>query len=568
MSKNDVIILNSILMQKRTQFSDNIDEDLFFLQFAIDQTLKDKDLSNDDIVDGISDGGDDGGIDGLYLFLNNELFYEDILHERIKRSPNITAHIIQCKDTESFKEVVLDKQLSTINDLFDLNTDIESFTALYNYTILQKFSVFRKLCTELASKFPDLSIKFHYITKGDTNAIHPKIREKSIILKHNIQKYFPNAEVSYEFIGARELIDFARKEKTYTLQLNFLEQYISRSADNYIIISNVCDYYDFCTDEENQLRTYLFDSNVRDYLGDVEVNQDIRETLETRNNNIDFWWLNNGITIIASRASVTGKTINLDDVQIVNGLQTSTSIFNYLKVSLEEKREDETRSILVRIVVTSEPETRDKIIKATNFQSKIPDASLRATDRIHRNLEDFFLQNDWYYDRRKNYYKNIGKPSDRIISIPYLAQAMMTVLLKEPDNARARPTTLIKKDKDYEKVFNEGIAPKIYFYCAKSMKYIDLFLRSYPEIIKQYKTNFRFHILLTLMIKITNKKDYTTNDILKIIDNDILPSEIESSTDTTVDIADRYIIQTQSTLEITAKSKNFVPFLIKGIPLP
>src|SRR5262245_48700743 len=36
----------------------------------------------------------------------------------------------------------------------------------------------------------------------------------------------------------------------------------------------------------------------------------------------------------------------------------------------------------------------------------------------------FFETKALFYDRRKNYHKNLGRPKDRVISIPYLAQAV------------------------------------------------------------------------------------------------------------------------------------------------
>ena len=84
----------------------------------------------------------------------------------------------------------------------------------------------------------------------------------------------------------------------------------------------------------------------------------------------------------------------------------------------EVEKEDKERSVLIRIIVTEKAEERDRIIKATNFQTSIPPASLRATERLQRDIEEYFLHNGLYYDRRKNYYKNIGKPQDKIVSIP------------------------------------------------------------------------------------------------------------------------------------------------------
>jgi hypothetical protein len=123
--------------------------------------------------------------------------------------------------------------------------------------------------------------------------------------------------------------------------------------------------------------------------------------------------------VICSKASVTGKTFSLD-VQIVNGLQSSATIHDYLH-DAETNDPARTRGLLVRIIVTDDHRTRDKVIRATNRQTAVPAASLRATDQIQRDLETYFLSEDWYYERRKNYYRNHGKTPARTVSIPYLA---------------------------------------------------------------------------------------------------------------------------------------------------
>ena len=40
------------------------------------------------------------------------------------------------------------------------------------------------------------------------------------------------------------------------------------------------------------------------------------------------------------------------------------------------------KSVLVKILIISKDESRDKIIKATNFQTAIPTASLKATEKF------------------------------------------------------------------------------------------------------------------------------------------------------------------------------------------
>ena len=86
------------------------------------------------------------------------------------------------------------------------------------------------------------------------------------------------------FWGSRELLDASRIEKSYTLQLNFLENYLSRGANNYVVLASLENYYQFITDDQENLRRYVFESNVRDYQGNVEVNKDIKETLASDDN--------------------------------------------------------------------------------------------------------------------------------------------------------------------------------------------------------------------------------------------------------------------------------------------
>jgi len=236
------------------------------------------------------------------------------------------------------------------------------------------------------------------------------------------------------------------------------------------------DYLHFLTDDSGRLRKHIFDWNVRDYQGGVEVNKEIEQSLADPDA-AEFWWLNNGVTIICSQTSIVGKTYSLEDVQIVNGLQTSHTLFR----TLTDREEDDpvfTRSVLVRILVTDDPKTRDAVIRATNRQTSVPAASLRATDEIQRAIEAYFLGKQWYYDRRKNYYRNIGKNPDRIVGIPLLAQAVMAMGLSQPNNSRARPSSLLKRDEDYSRIFSHDVALPTYLWLAEAQKTIDAFLVS------------------------------------------------------------------------------------------
>lgn len=153
--------------------------------------------------------------------------------------------------------------------------------------------------------------------------MHPAVVEKGKGLREAFEELLSGCNAEVRFLGAKELLEEARKNPSHTLSLRFVESAISVES-SYIVLANLYDYFDFVTDD-GSLRKYIFESNVRDFQGNVEVNNDIKTSLE-QPDAPEFWWLNNGVTIIASKASISGKVLALDDVQIVNGLQTSVRI--------------------------------------------------------------------------------------------------------------------------------------------------------------------------------------------------------------------------------------------------
>ncbi len=277
------------------------------------------------------------------------------------------------------------------------------------------------------------------------------------------------------------------------------ESPISTDDGGYIAIVPIKNYYNFLADTNGNLIKYFFDANIRDYQGKVEVNKAINQTLVDKTSDEDFWWLNNGITITSSQATVASKRLHIEDPQIVNGLQTSHEIYKYFSQNLEDNDE---RNVLIRIVTPRSESSRLKIIKATNSQTNIPPASLRATDPIHRNIEDYLYSNGYYYDRRKNYHKNQGKPTRKIISISYMAQVVMSILLKKPDFARARPSTLIKNEVEYKRIFADDMPLKVYLNAAEIQDLVKLTLKDYePKQDRSTMTDIRFYVMLSFVGK-------------------------------------------------------------------
>jgi len=246
------------------------------------------------------------------------------------------------------------------------------------------------------------------------------------------------------------------------------------------------------------------------------VNEDIQRTLLSPGRE-DFWWLNNGITIVASKATQSGKTLTLEDPQIVNGLQTSTEVFNYYRNS---KNDANGRNLLVRVIVPTQSESRDRIIKATNSQTYIPPASLRATDKVQRDIEEFLRPFGLFYDRRKNFYKNEGQPLDRIVGISAMAQAVMAVALQRPDTARARPSSLLKNDADYDTVFSDSNPLDLYRVCIVLVRRVEQYQHSLETLSPKDRNNLRFYVAMHLAAILSNHPNPDLNEIVSIdLDN-------------------------------------------------
>ena len=134
-----------------------------------------------------------------------------------------------------------------------------------------------------------------------------------------------------------------------------------------MVLAKLIDYYDFIIDSDENLNRRIFDSNVRDYLGLNPVNADIMKSLAD-SDNPEFWWFNNGITIIGTQAHIVGNAISIENAQIVNGLQTSESIFNHFS---DVGQKDDKRSVLIKIIITNDLNVRNAIIYATNNQTNV-----------------------------------------------------------------------------------------------------------------------------------------------------------------------------------------------------
>lgn len=536
MAKNDVILIDNILKDRISEGNPSADKGEVFEFLSAEQVLKDFDLKEDEILSGIVDGKDDGGIDSFYIFINGVLLSDLDSFPWPKKGCEITLYIITSKHHDTFEQGVLNNQCATVQEFFDLSKGNSELTGEYNEDLLLKRRHFIDAYKKTASILDKLTVNFFYVSRGDSSIVGENIKARADQITLSIKGLFSNCDVTYSFVGSSELLALYRKKPEYELELKH-SGIISYSQECFIVLSNLKDYFDFITDESHKLRKYLFDSNVRDYMGLNAVNEDILSSLQK--NDADFWWLNNGITVLARHTVNIGNALRIQDVQIVNGLQTSQTIFEYFS---QNPSGEDNRSVMIKIISQNDAEIRDRIIRSTNNQTAIESKSLFATEKLQRDIEDIMKQHGLYYERRVNFYKNQEVDPSLIYDIMGLGAGYLGLVVRVPERAASFKQKYLRDPVKYDLLFNHGSPLEIWPFIGKLLKRIDKYLlasiKSGTSSTEKMIKRSRYVAGIIVLGRVTGTYNYSVPQLLKIKDTEISDAIIK---DTAEYVVKKYI---------------------------
>lgn len=129
----------------------------------------------------------------------------------------------------------------------------------------------------------------------------------------------------------------------------------------------------------------LFARNLRSLLGDTDVNTEIRLTLQESPDN--FWYFNNGITIIANKITKTMAggggtdfgTFHCENISVVNGAQTVSTIGRYCAKAPEKVDQ---ALVLLRVISLEKADSQLQvsITKTNNRQNRIDNRDFVTLD--------------------------------------------------------------------------------------------------------------------------------------------------------------------------------------------
>lgn len=197
--------------------------------------------------------------------------------------------------------------------------------------------------------------------------------------------------------------NFYTKNKGTALHINRESYNLPNLIDAKYILTPVSVIYDIVK-QAKEYHYPLFAENIREYLGNKGINSRIAKTLQDKNDRANFFYYNNGITVICdeitteqSRKIEYGKCFVAHNPQIVNGCQTVNSIYEVLHKYPESAVEEEFIDTFVMVkllVLDADNEQHIKlyndIVRCNNSQNAIKDKDFAANQKLFLNLQKEF----------------------------------------------------------------------------------------------------------------------------------------------------------------------------------
>ena len=573
----------------QTTFPEVIDGDEFkvpnqnlgrpFEFFSIERYMSQFNINSQDLDAGMigqSDSGKDGGIDGCYLVYDGSVIPrdEDMEYQKSTEKRELKLILIQSKYREGVTENAINKLHSAYRMIIqgkdpqklrefrncDYSDDLLDFIEFFHKELLQTQNFTFTLEMVLASG------------KVLPEDLDDSMNQKAQNILKTVQADFGKENSKFTFVIA-DACKLNSLEQKISLQLNLqLNQLID--SNGYIGLCSLSDFYNFIS-LDDRFRDDLFSMNVRDFQNNTEINRGIKKTLTEKlqdsspegkqNTNDDFWWFNNGITIVCDEINPkSNRLLSMKNPQIVNGMQTSRTIHDVFHDN-PQLSNSKTKQILIRII-QADLFKRDQIIRATNSQNAIDNVVLSATDPQQINIEKYLNSKGWYYERRKNEYKNKGNINrKKIKQVKELAQ-ITYAMLGHPNTAWSAPASIFRDKENansiYKKVFPDTISNDLY----------DIILRIDESIVQQLnqqessKKSWRFALDSLIVSRKLGHAPKDLNEMLRrktelaVEENDI--SNGISEIETLLDIELARLSDKTTSVPSILKSKEFTDKLL------
>lgn len=342
---------------------------------------EDEELIEDKIID-----YNDMGVDAYEIYEDTKELYL-IQNKYYNDSSKLSAEYVK-------NDFLLRPITALENGTYRKSVEVQDFFSKYKNH--DDFTVYLQIYVTNNNRCEDAE---EYVKKFNTG--HPKYRASIFYLDDIKEKYYGDIKQNKQSLE----VQIHSVNKGTILNINTDDYKLENVLDAKYVFTPVSSIFRLYRDsiEKNYP---IFDMNIREYLGNKGVNKKIYETLLDPENRKNFFYYNNGITMICDKMSSVetrsfGNNINavfnVKNPQIVNGCQTVNSIYEALKNvdprELEQNYKD-TFVMLKILQINRENEYEEilykNIVTYNNSQNSIDEKTFVANNSTFNRLKTEF----------------------------------------------------------------------------------------------------------------------------------------------------------------------------------
>lgn len=406
-------------------------------------------LDENDFTEMIVDGRYDGGIDVLLTDPNSEesdlvigqsKFYKTITHEDVQNAVLKMALFLKDMQKGSYEQV---------------NTKVQRR--------------FIKLNSDLSD---DAKIRFVFYTSAPQSGIN-----RSRIEKRFREQFSDSSRLEISFFFGKDLEEEIKESESRRATVESGKIYIDETnnclwyEDNAAIVNasafSVKELY-----AEHGIN--LLSRNLRYHIAGKDIDRGIADTIE--NHRTDFWFKNNGLTIICDDFKVDGRVVKLRNFSIINGGQTTYMLSK--SRSIDKGNDLFLPCKIIKISGDNEDERNKfslEIAKAANTQKPIKPVDLKSNSpeqvRFARTMREVGI---FYQTKRGEVVPKQYKDDYLNTDLLEIGKLCLAGLFQLPCTSRNKPSSLYLP-KYYDVIFN-GNHEQVAKLC-RELLYIDYYFR-------------------------------------------------------------------------------------------
>lgn len=396
------------------------------------------DLTDDEALDCLTEGGNDFGVDAIHVGDVEDGEFQVTLFQG-KYTNNATG-------ANAFPQTGVEKAVQAIRYLFDPSATITTNPVL------------KARVEDIRSQVRDGDIP-RVSAVMCSNGSPWNATAQQIIDQAN----FPPDQVTWKYINHDELVKLAHTTKQVNDTLALSGKAIIEDFDYCRVLVGKIPVKEIET-LFNRHGDLLLDRNIRRFLGlqGNRVNTGIAATLNAQAQRPNFYFYNNGITLLCKKFAHNALQgadykVNAEGLQIINGGQTCKTIQSTLSALGSTVPDIEKAFVLVRLYEL--PSGSDDLVRsityATNSQSPVDLRDLKSNDALQKSLEtDVAGLTDangrkWTYVRNRS---DAGLSRQHILS-SRAAEAVLAVWRSMPHQAKTHSRELFS-NLLYDSIFN------------------------------------------------------------------------------------------------------------------